>query len=132
MARKRKPSAPAWPVEWFRVRIGPSDWRVVLSVPSVSRALDGAEGATEFATSTIYLLATLPPDRFPDVYVHEAVIHAAGYVTGLQRVMGWTDTQEESVATILAPTIASLLIDCHGFKLPPLPELPPMPPQVQP
>ncbi len=125
MARRKAPAPPppAWPVEWYRFKLGTSEWRVLLSTPEHSPQLVDAEGYCQQSKSTIWLDATLPADRLADVAFHEK-LHAVLFHFGIAKAQRWDDDAEERFISHLAPNLTAALASAGLLAMPPLPALP--------
>jgi Zn-dependent peptidase ImmA (M78 family) len=92
-------------------------YRIVLVSQAEMEQLHGhADGLTDLGNATIYLLDTLPPDRFRATLFHE-LIHAGmdttiAHVIKTLNVKNWTDDKEEAIVrateTALVPALAAL------------------------
>lgn len=116
------------PIHWFDVPIGPSKWSVLLSVPGVSPALDDEgefahEGYCSSQHSRIYVNASLPRDRWPDIVVHE-LLHAVIYVTGIDTAFGLDLGKEEKLVSQMTPTLCDMLLRGGMLKIPRAPKTP--------
>jgi len=110
------------PVLWFRLRVGPSDWSVLL-VDSKDEHLDGDEGCCAFVESKIYVNRCLPVDRWRDVLVHE-LLHAIFFAHGIDAVLNIDRAVEERIVSVLAPALVMTLDGHEMLRIPKIPGVP--------